>query len=385
MANLFDYIEKYGDLSLQEKELTEIDLIIFSQLSYINFSVLNIDLSKKENLSFIAEELQKINYSNKLGLLIPDTILPIFYLMSKKKRYKDILICDYEKEVDKDKVKQFCAITFILTKQLKCISFSGTDDSIAGWKENLNMLCLDATPSQIHSKEYLAKQSKGYKGNIIVTGHSKGGNLAFYSVIHSNRYVKPKIQGVYSFDGPGLSNKDCKKMLSLPIYDKFTSYITECSIVGKLFLNTAKTIVCKSSNYGIMQHDSFSWIVEDDCFVRGEKEDENAINIDKKVKEITDAMSSEERKEFVNVLFKIIGYISVDNLIDLKTSQKLSVVKGYFAIESESRKLLNKIALKMIKDKSMRKIFIDTIMEYARRKSIKQQKNTKNLTSEKLN
>ena len=86
-------------------------------------------------------------------------------------------------------------------------------------------------------------------------------------------------------------------------------------------------------------------------------------------------MTSEERKEFVNILFKIIGYVSVDNLLDLKTVKKLSIVKGYFSIETENRKLLNKVALQMIKDKSMRKIFIDTILEYARRKSAKQEKN----------
>ena len=374
MANLLDYINKYGDYTIHEKALTEIDFIIFSQLSYINFCSLDIDFSKKETLEYVAKKLQEKKYSNKLGVLIPDIILPTFYLMAEKERYKNILFCDYVNEIDKNQIKQFCALTLILSKELKCISFSGTDDSIAGWKENLNMLYMEATPSQIKSKEYLAKESRGYKGKILITGHSKGGNLAFYSVIHSSRFVKPKIVGVYSFDGPGLSNKDCKKMVELPIYDKFISYITECSIIGKLFLNTAKTIVCKSSNIGLLQHDSFSWIIDDDKFVRGEKEDEQSINIDKKIKEITESMSSQDRKEFVDVLFKIIGYMTVDKLSDIKTQQKFSIVKGYFAIETESRKIINNVAIKMIKDKSMRKIFIDSILEFSRRKSLKNQK-----------
>ena len=365
MGNLFDYVNEYGDIKIEEKPLTEVDLIIFAQFCYLDFLKGCPEFKEEsKSINFLANKLKEINYSNKLGVLVPDTVLPLFYLMSTKKRYKDLFLSSYEKVIDKNNVEQFCAITIIINDKLKVVSFCGTDDSIVGWEENLNMLYLKATPSQIRSKDYLNRQSNGYKGCLYVTGHSKGGNLAFYSVLHSNRYTKEKLIKVYSFDGPGLTETDCKSLSKSKIYDKYLSYITECSVVGKLFENTAKTIICKSSNKGLLQHDSFSWIIEGDSFVKSDTETEESINIDKSIKEIIESMSEKEKQDFTGALFKVISYTSADNLVDIKLKHSLSVIKGYFKMNSEDRKLLRKIAMKMVKNKYLRKIFFFIFYQY---------------------
>ena len=38
MANLFDYVKKYGNESFLEKSFNDIDNLVFSSLSYLDFS-----------------------------------------------------------------------------------------------------------------------------------------------------------------------------------------------------------------------------------------------------------------------------------------------------------------------------------------------------------
>ena len=292
----------------------------------------------------------------------------MLYAMAESERYKNLTIEKFERIINKDNIEQFCAMTINISDNIRCISFCGTDDTIIGWKEDLNMIHSQAIPSQLKSKEYLENVSRGYKGNIYITGHSKGGNLAFYSGLHSNRFTKAKIINIYSFDGPGLNPKDAKALKKSVFYPKFLSYITECSIVGKLFENTAKTIICKSSNTGLMQHDTFSWLVEDDKLLRGEQQDSASISIDNTIKSILEEMNDKDRKYFTDTMFKIISYSSVDNLSDLKFKHKLSVIKGYFQIEQEERKFVNNIAIKMFKDKEMKRIVIKCILDMLSKK-----------------
>ena len=45
MANIFDYIKKYGDKTFEEKTFNEVDNLIFSSLSYIDYK--DVLISKK--------------------------------------------------------------------------------------------------------------------------------------------------------------------------------------------------------------------------------------------------------------------------------------------------------------------------------------------------
>jgi len=47
-----------------------------------------------------------------------------------------------------NKVEQFSAIVFSINEQLHFIAFSGTDDTLVGWIEDLEMSFRDEVPAQ---------------------------------------------------------------------------------------------------------------------------------------------------------------------------------------------------------------------------------------------
>ena len=72
MANIIDYLKKYGNLSFQEEKFNELDAAIFSRLSYIDYSSLinsrkYHDLMKVEDGTF-TEDIEEVDY-NEIPLL----------------------------------------------------------------------------------------------------------------------------------------------------------------------------------------------------------------------------------------------------------------------------------------------------------------------------
>ena len=82
------------------------------------------------------------------------------------------------------------------------VAFRGTDTTMAGWKENLNMACASVMPSQL-AAEYLDMIAGTYGGHLCVGGHSKGGNLSVYASPCGAPSTQERILSVYSHDGLG--------------------------------------------------------------------------------------------------------------------------------------------------------------------------------------
>ena len=101
--------------------------------------------------------------------------------------------------------KQFSAMTFIYKNNI-VVAYRGTDHTFVGWKEDLNMSFLKKIPAQIEAKKYLEDIMKKFKGNVILTGHSKGGNLAVYAGGFVDKKYINRIKSIFNFDGPNLNN-----------------------------------------------------------------------------------------------------------------------------------------------------------------------------------
>ena len=101
MNYLYNYIDKYGDLNFKEKEFNEIDNLIFSSLSYLNFKYTSINKGKN-TLQKIASEYFKLNNYKKikrLGFVQKDAYRLLFKI-KETKRYKNIILSNYVRKVD---------------------------------------------------------------------------------------------------------------------------------------------------------------------------------------------------------------------------------------------------------------------------------------------
>lgn len=361
--NILDYLKWRGDLSFDKDKYNEIDMAIFSQLS-----LLPLDEIVKDEKIILSEAVkrfkQKIDINRKgiIGLIIPDSIVDLFIEMAKCNRYKNLYLSNYINDIDISKELQISALTIDISPTLRCVSFSGTDDTIIGWKENLDLMTVDKTNAQISSKKYLQDVSQGLR-KILVCGHSKGGNLALYSTLHCDKRTSKKIIECYSFDGPGLSLESFKIKDIDERIKKCTLIIPQGSVVGCLFNHQEKIIVVHSNENGLYQHDAFSWEVLGTKFViETDGRNEDSLHIEKLVKEIIDKMDMNTRKKFSNVVYQLLTTKDSATLTEL-SENKFGFLKSYGTLDKEDRKMLNNTLLTLLRDKIIRKNLVSNIFE----------------------
>ena len=321
MDTIIDYLDNIRDIIFKDVPFNELDALIFSRLSYINYSyvVNKRKLFSKRRLIDVINDLF-IEKNPKVSRYRLPEDKKLLDLLRSSLRFKDIYLKSFEHEKDITKVKQFSAITFINKNKsypFIFIAFEGTDGTLTGWKEDFNMVYLDSVPAQIDAAKYLKKITRfNIRKNIYIGGHSKGGNLAIYAASKLNKVTQNNIKQIYSFDGPGFK----KEFLETPGYKrikgKITLFAPTSSIIGRLLYKDYRTIIIDSKKILLNQHNIYNWEIDHNKFHTDDKFSFISNKIDKTLKENLDKMTLEEKKEFVDALFDIVKDLSRDDVIN---------------------------------------------------------------------
>ncbi len=377
MNNLIDYIEWRGDISFDKSPLNNVDLCVFTQMM-MNLDFLNEEMTIEE----ANHKYHEIGKEEKIGLIISDDCIKLFDLASASIRFKDIKIIRYynnvlEKEsVDDTKTQlQFGAITFKLPikKPYYVIMFKGTDDTIAGWAENLHYLRTGHIPADDLAISYVNEHIKTHKGKFSICGHSKGGHLAINTPLYISKEAYRALDIAVSFDGYGVEKLENKRR-----FKKVINYIPEDSFIGLLFNHYEKQIVMKSSSKGFYEHDAFSWEIKGCNFVCGVLSD-NAKIIDNSTKQITSAMTDFEKEMFGKVFENMMLNSGIHNLLELKQDEKKKKLLSYYLTMNRKERLyFSRPIAKLGKSKAMTLFFIGSVKEVRQRiKYEKRNKTTK--------
>ena len=312
---IIDYIQNYQNISFKKSEFNEVDAGIFSLLSYFPFDEMNYkkSFSSKDVLAYLEKsEMVKTSKHRYLNLSLMSVVC-------RSNRYKGIKFKDFKKRNDTSTVEQFQAIT-IEFKDFIYVSFSGTDATTLGWREDLNMSYLEMVPSEIDAINYLFNERKKHPfKKMYVGGHSKGGRLA----IRASKELMKKntLQAIFSFDGPNFTSdyydEEYDKIAPL-IYE----YAPEGSIIGRL-ISERKKIIIASEAKSIYQHSLYTWVVEDNSFVHVEKYSDSSNKISKICNEIFYKYDNETKSIFVNTLFDIVDKLNITELKDDEYNKKL--------------------------------------------------------------
>lgn len=304
MKNINDYLKKYGHLSFIEKPFNEIDYLILARFSYIPFERILKTFEEEtiENLyrSSIDMKDEHIRYN------WPDDS-PFFELMGQSKRFKDLIISDFEHILDTKQENQFAAITIHLDDETKYISYRGTDVTFVGWKEDFYLSFKAHINSQISAKKYIENISQKYPNHKIkIGGHSKGGNLAIYAGAFCNDDIKDRIISIVNYDGPGFIKDIVESDEYNSILDKVINIIPQNSIIGRCMYNKGKFIILQSEETGIMQHDVYSWTVNDDKFVYMDELTRKSDFVENTITNWLEVVDPNQRKKIIDVIFDIL-------------------------------------------------------------------------------
>ena len=306
--NIFDYVDKFGKYSFSEKEFNDIDNLVFCSLSYLNFSFDD----NNHTLEYIGKEYLKLNDFNHIKILgIPQKN---GYLLLKKiiasKRYKNVILHDYVYTTSK--TKQFSAMMFRISKNLEYICFEGTDEFVSGWKEDFELSYRFPVPSQVDAINYANKHIKISGPNIIMGGHSKGGNLALVAAMYTSKLKQFKIKKVYSNDGPGLRNKEFNSIEYKSIKRKLVHIVPHNSMVGIIMRNDVYNVV-KSNKKGIMGHAILSWQIDGDHLVEA-KLSPKSIELENHIIEWCLSHTDKEKEQTVkmqDIIMKMVHVIKI--------------------------------------------------------------------------
>lgn len=365
MTNIIDYVLWRGDLTIKENKINDIDLLIFSQIAMLDFdkTVPNVSSNDFITLEKAANKYLKNNENINLGLIIPNQIIDLLKLISKSKRYKNIKLSSYINIIDKKKEIQISALSFLINSKLMVSAFSGTDDTIIGWKENLNMIYKSPVPAQKEACKYIESVVEKLDRNIIIVGHSKGGNLALFSSIYVRKEVQEKILHAYNFDGPGFVETMTETNKLISKIGKVTTIIPQNSVVGRLFEHKEKSIIVKSKQIGLYQHDAFSWEVVGSSFVEEKEVTKDSKQIEARIKMIVQKMSEDEKSSFCENVYKVLSSSDSKNLLDIP-KRWFYIWEAYIKLSKDDKKTIQQPVREFLKDRAVRKIIFQTIKNY---------------------
>lgn len=338
MSTITEYIEKYKNMSFNEEPFNEVDALIFSQLSYVDFSAVvckpdsDVEITLEEasyqyfNLNNEDELKEKISIVYKASMLLNQC--------AHTNRYKNITLLKYVNNVNDKIDKQFSAITFYISSELAVIAFRGTDTSVTGIKESAMLSYMFPVPAQIHALYYLEECGTLAQRNLMICGHSKGGNLASFSGVSCSNSLKKKIKGIYEFDAPGFPRQMIERYDFIEMKDRIFSYIPQSSIIGCMLYHNASRKIVKSTNENIKQHQVSSWLIRDNHFEFTDKTDETSKFVDKYLKKLTAAVGEENIEDVFETIFDFVESSGINNYEDIKVFDFTRLIKAIHSLKN---------------------------------------------------
>lgn len=346
MANLLDYLDWRGDLTLEQAPFNEVDNLILAELSFVDFR--DIVPGPGEGDSVVLREaaggfFAKFPEGEKIdmGVLVPAVIPEMLRKMADSRRFGDMKLNCFVDWLDVGKGEQFAALTIETGDGALYLSFRGTDDTLAGWKEDFELACVPEVPAQKKAEQYVEAVAKRFpRKRLRLGGHSKGGNLAVYAGVYCPERIQRRITAIWSNDGPGFHTD----LLDLPehqrVAERIFSIIPKSSVVGMLLEHEEDYTVVDSDQLGFMQHDGFSWQVMGDHFVTLRQVTRQAHLSDQELRKWVHSLSVEQRETFVNALFDVLTASGAVTLTDLKEDSFKAVgaiIKAMKDLDKETR------------------------------------------------
>ena len=125
--------------------------------------------------------------------------------------------------------------------------------------------------------------------------------------------------------------------------------VPESAVVGMLLHYPGPYKIIASNEFGVLQHDPFTWLIKGDAFIKLDSLSKDAIHFNNRLNKWLFQFDDDKREVFVNTVFNTIEKMKIEKLSDI--------------IESKQKQLI--IALNAVKnvDKEFRTVIYDTIVE----------------------
>lgn len=338
MLDIIRYVQNKTN-TFEEESFCEVDCLVFSWLAYLVFPT---DIAEKTHKHGVKiKDLYRLEYFDTYFSMVqmPSETEWLFSLVAASPRYRDTPVFCYEDQLDSELDKQFSAMSFMLPDKKLLITFRGTDPRFTGWKEDLKLSLDRPVPAQIESRKYLEKIGYHFpEHKIIISGHSKGGNMAVYAASRCPRHIQDRILTVYSMDGPGFPSSSLIHEGLRLIYTRCCKLVPQGSIVGLMMDDDVEYDVIESCEKGFKQHIPLTWNIDGDHFVRLDNLRTEALIMERGLDNWLGEMSLSQRSKFINTVFEILEETGAEDFNTLGENLKLYLPAILKKLEHMERK-----------------------------------------------
>ena len=342
MAPLADYLKWRGDLPLEYDGFCELDAAMIAWLSYLPFELVS-DGAVTENMRLTELCSYMTAAPGVEDKLVHEEDLGFCREFSQCRRYREVRLSFFECHWDAQSQTQFAALCLRLGGGLGCVAFRGTDNTLVGWKEDLNLGLTFPIPAQSSAQLFLERAAKELPdcGRLTVCGHSKGGNLAIYAAAFCSDAVQRRIDAVYNFDGPGFEDRVLGSEGYRRVRSRILTFVPRFSVIGMLFdIDRPFTAVCSSAS-GIAQHTLSTWQAEGRRFEYAQGLTEASRMLDSSLDTWFRDMGPEEREGFVEAVYRILTQNNAQTLKELPSGRldnAVTAVKALRKLDDGTRK-----------------------------------------------
>lgn len=354
--NLLDYIAKHGDRSFENMKFNELDGIVFSALSYIRIEEIfhNNYIPMKDLISRLAS----FNKKKREKYYMYDNDEKLISVMSKSPRYSDLNIIDKMTCFNEKARTQFFAFAVRLTKNEIVVAFRGTDQTLLGWYEALELGYDEYIGGQKKSNEFLQNViDENPYDKVYVVGHSKGGNYAIYAGASLDTDYQKNVVLIYNYDGPMLLEKTREKTNYYNIRSKITSFLPSDCVVGTVLGTDGKVKVIDSQHVSLVQHVYYFWKVDDTKFKEGARRTLASNTFESTFPKWISSMNEREIRSALKVIFGWLKEAKIYKVGDFTNIMKIN--KLIYLISHEKSKKAQKFGEELLK---YLKSFIDCIL-----------------------
>ncbi|PKZ59633.1 MULTISPECIES: Mbeg1-like protein [Gardnerella] len=410
MPNIIDLLR--NDFStFAQRKFNAVDALILCELSYINMPTSvpkYCDNPKNISTVSINELLRIEDYSSMFASGAPKVDKfrrKLLLAVASSPRYRGIRVGEYlerfdESNIDESLEQQFAGVTFDLSNcegidnpHTLVVAYRGTDNTLVGWKEDFNMAFRCPVPAQESAAEYLTSVAQRYSkrysnknffnklfanklfarfskssvdlqnnnSNIIVVGHSKGGNMAAYAAMRldaTSQKLGDLVSKIYSMDGPGFASDVVDTSVFANVSSRIEKVVPQSAFIGLIMDTGVPYKVTTADSIGLMQHFGMYWQVKNGDFDYCDCVTLRALAVSKAANEWMMNLPFEERKRRIDAVYKIfsnLGYPTFDEMslhwsevvpkllkvamhMDSKTHELIRSVMSAFALVGGSDK-----------------------------------------------
>ena len=343
MANLISYVQWRGDIPFEQVPMNAIDALVLSYLAYMPFNGLA-DASFTDEGILLADAAQRMLDAGVSSTCMIDSVREDCWLLEAvrdSERFGTMHVVGFEDRYDAAQEEQFAAVTFVPPAGPVFVAFRGTDSTVVGWKEDFNMSFEREVPAQRAAAAYAADAAIALNREMILCGHSKGGNLAAYAGIFADEPVQAKISCVYNFDGPGFNEQiialDEFKKVNMRIH----TFVPQSSMIGILLWHAEPFTVVKSDAAGLFQHNPYSWQVMGGRFITMPERTRESRLAEETIKHWLTGLSPETRAQIIDGIYSVLSASDGKNLSELFEGRNIrAILRAVGSMDEETKEVI---------------------------------------------